>query len=89
MANIYICNNQFLIIEYYKKLIKIVGFIIDSLLLRRKKIKFQLIFKDGSKKIILNLQNIYYFLSSLSNFISLKLLNNSGIIYNNKNKILY
>lgn len=38
---------------------------------------------------ILNLQNIYYFLNNLCNLVSLEFLNNSRIYHNNENKILY
>lgn len=52
-------------------------------------IEMQLGLKDCSKGFILNLQNVYYFLNSPCNLISLELLNNSGIFHDNKNKALY
>lgn len=88
-VDVYIYNNQFLIMEDYNKPIKIGRSILNRSLLGRKKIQLQLSLKDSSKSFILNLQNVYYLLSSQCNLVSLKLLNNSKIFYYNKNKILY
>ncbi len=44
---------------------------------------------DGSEGIILNLRNVFYLPNSPSNLISLSLLNNAGIYYNNEQQALY
>lgn len=41
------------------------------------------------EKVIFTLNNMYYLLSSPSNFVSLALLNNNKIYYDNKNEIFY
>lgn len=61
----------------------------DGLLPGRRKIRLQLGLKNKTKGFILNQGNVKYFLSNLCNLISFKLLNNSKIFYNNKNKTLY
>lgn len=61
----------------------------NRLLPERRKPQLQLRLKNKTKGFILNPRNVNYFLSKLYNFISFKLLNNSKIFYNNKNKILY
>lgn len=45
--------------------------------------------KNKSKKAIFYFKDVFYPLSSLLNLVSLALLNNSKIFYNNKNKITY
>lgn len=75
VVNVHICNNQRLITNYTKKVIKIGGFTIDVVLLGRKKVKIRLAKKDGSKNLLLILTNIFYLPNSPSNLISLELLN--------------
>lgn len=89
MADIYVCNNWCLITKYYKKLIKVGRFIANSFPAVREIIQIWPKLEDGSKEMILNLQNVYCFLSSLCNLMSFKLLNNNKIYYNNRNKTLY
>lgn len=88
-ANIYICNNWFLMTEYYKKLTTIGKSIIDSSSPGKARIQFRLGLKDGNKGMILNLQNVYYLLTSSYNLVNLRLLNNNRIFYDNRNKTLY
>ena len=45
--------------------------------------------KDGTEKMKLTYNNLFYLLNRLSNFLSLKLLNNFEIYHNNKDQILY
>ncbi len=56
---------------------------------RRGKIRIRLGFEDGSEGLVLNLQNVYYLPSSPCNLVSLRLLNNSGILHDNENETLY
>lgn len=56
----------------------------DRVLLRQSTIQIRLTLEDRTEKIILNLCNIYYFLNSLLNLISLILLNNADIYYDNE-----
>lgn len=57
--------------------------------LQEEKIWLKLGLKDSSKRLILNLQNVYYLLKSSCKLVSLGLLNNSGIDHNNENQTLY
>lgn len=54
----------------------------------REKVRLRLA-NDNEDRVILNLKNVYYLPSSLSNLVSLTLLNNHGIYYNNKKERLY
>ncbi len=52
--------------------------------------KFRLrLANDNEDKVILNLKNVYYLPSSPSNLVSLALLNDHGIYYNNEKERLY
>lgn len=75
--------------EYQKPFTRIGGSISNRVSLGRRKIQLRLGLKDGSEGLILNLYNMYYFLNSLCNLVSLSFLNNNGIYYDNKNKTLY
>lgn len=85
----HVYNNLLLMTQYQKPPIKIGEFISDRISLGWGKIRFRLGFQSGSKGLILNLLNVYYFLYSLYNLVSLELLNNSRFYHNNKNKMLY
>lgn len=89
IANNYIYHNQKLIKEYYNKLTYIRKSLSNSLLQSCKKIHFCITSKNKSQRIIIDFKVVFLLLSSLSNLISLTLLNNSRIYYNNKNEILY
>lgn len=78
-----------MIIKYYKRLIKVDGFILSKIFTSHKKIQLYFSLKNNSKRLISNLNNIYYLLNNLYNLVNLAYLNDSDIYYNNKNKILY
>lgn len=59
-------------------------FILNKISLGKKSICLCLTLKDNSKSLILDAQNVYYFLSSFCNIMSLVLLNKSEIFYDNK-----
>lgn len=61
----------------------------NRVLLNCDKVYFSLSLKNNSESLISSFQNIYYLLNSFYNLVSLKLLNNGRIYYNNKFKILY
>lgn len=75
--------------EYQEQLTKIGRSILDNISLGQRKIQLRLSPKNGFKGLIFNFQNIYYLPKSLYNLISLGLLNDSSIYYDNKNKTLY
>ena len=75
--------------ENQKQPTKIGGSILDEISLGRRKIRLKFSLKNSSKRLILNLQNVYYLLKSICNLVSLDLLNDSGIYHNNRNEMLY
>lgn len=58
-------------------------------IIARERIQLRLGLKNGSKGLILNLQNVYYLPNSPCNLVNLELLNNCEIFYDNENKTLY
>lgn len=88
-VDINMCNDYLLMMEYQELSMKIGGSTSDRVSLRRRNIWLRLDFKNGSKRSILNLQNLYYLPKSPCNLISFGLLNDSGIYHDNKNEMLY
>ncbi len=75
--------------EYQERPTKIGRSTLDGISPGRGKIQLRLGLKNGSEELILNLQNVYYLPKSLYNLVSLGLLNDNGIYYDNKNETLY
>lgn len=76
-------------IEYKKRPVNMVRSMSNKVLLGCRKVCLHLSLKNNSKGLILNLQNVYYLPNNLCNLVSLRLLYNSKIYYNNKQKIWY
>lgn len=68
---------------------KIKRSISDGILPGKIRVKIRLALKDGIKKMILTLINVFYLFHNPSNLVSLGLLNNTGIFYHNKDQTLY
>ena len=88
-VDVHMYNNLKFLIEYLARPTKVVGSTSDGILQGYGTVKIRLVKKDGSKKVILNFQNVFYLLNSLLNLISLGLLNDTNIYHVNKNQILY
>lgn len=88
-ANIYVCNDLRLMTGYLANPIKVRNSTSDGILPGHEIVKIRLTKEDGSKKLILNLWNVFYLPNSLFNLVSLGLLNDIGIYHDNKNQILY
>ena len=88
-ADVHIYNNFRLLTEYLARSTKVVGSTSDGILPRYGTVKIRLIKEDGSKTVILNLQNVFYLPNSLLSLISLGLSNNTDIYYVNENQTLY
>lgn len=88
-ADAHICNDQALITKYQKPLLKIDDSISDAIFPSKGRIWLWHTLNDRSEGLVLNLCNVYHPSYSLCNLISLGLLNNNGIFYDNKNKTLY
>lgn len=61
----------------------------DSISPGRGKGKIRLILKDEIEGLVLTLTNAFYFSKSLSNLVSIALLNDAGIYHYNKDQTLY
>lgn len=86
VKDVYICNNSSLITEYYNKPTQIRSLTTNKISLGWGKLYF---LKDSYKKIVLNLNNIFFLFSNPFHLVSLGFLNIYKIFYDNKNKMLY
>ncbi len=75
--------------EFYDKLTRIVGSTSDGVSPGRGKVRLCLSQKDGTEGVILNLKDVFFLPSSPYNLVSLALLNNHKIFYDNENETLY
>lgn len=64
-------------------------FILDGISPGRRRIELCPSQRDDTEEVIFNLKNIFFLLSSTYNLVSLALLYNHDIFYNNKNEIFY
>lgn len=76
-------------IEYHKKHTWIRSSTVDGMLPGWKKMFLCLNLKNRHKKVILDLKNVFIISHSPFNLVSLGLLNNDRIFYDNENEILY
>lgn len=76
-------------INFVENSTKVKGLTSDGISPDREKVKIKLVLKDGKKKLLFILINIFYFPNSLSNLVSLSLLNDAKIYHHNKDQILY
>lgn len=88
-VNVYVCNDQRLITDFIEKPTKVKKSIVDSMSPRYGTVWIRSVLEDGSERVILNLRIIFYLSNSLSNLISLSLLNDANIFYDNKRHNLY
>ncbi len=75
--------------DFAEKPTRVTGSTSDGVFPGQITVQIRLALEDGSERIILNLQNVFYLLNSLSNLISLSLLNDTGIYYNDQQQALY
>lgn len=68
---------------------KVGGLTSNDILPSREKIKIRFALKDRIEGLVFIFINVFYCSNSLSNFVSLGLLNNAGIYYHNEDLILY
>lgn len=76
-------------IDYHEHPTKIGGSTSDGISPGRGKVRLRLAKKDGSEGLILNLSNVYFLPNSPSNLVSLALLNDSDLLHDNENEVLY
>lgn len=89
VVNVYIYNNLGLITDFTERPTRVRDSIADGVSPECKMVQIRLALENRSKTLILKLQNVYYFLNSPSNLVSLSLLNKASIYYNNKFEALY
>ena len=88
-ADVHVCNDKSIMMEYQERSTKVGGSTSDGVSPGRGKVCLRLGLEDDSEGLLLNLQNVYYLPNSPCNLVSLGLLNNSGIFYNNEFENLY
>ena len=88
-TDIHVCNDLRLMTDFIKKLTNVRGSTTDRVSPGCGIVWIRLALEDGQEGVILNLWNVFYLLNSPSNLISLSLLNNANIFYDNKHHILY
>lgn len=69
--------------------IRVEGSKADGVSLGRETVQIRLALKDGGKGLILNLQNVFYLSNNPSNLVSLGLLKDASVYYNDKCQALY
>lgn len=87
-ADVHVCNDKQLMHEYIDRPIRIGGSTSEGVSPGRGKVRLRLA-NENKDGVILNLKNVYYLSSSPSNLVSLILLNDHGIYYNNEKEKLY
>ena len=88
-ADVYVCNDLRLMTDSAEKPTRVGRSTSDGASPGRGTVQIRLALEDGCKRIILNLRNVFYLSNSPSNLISLTLLNDVGIYYNNEEQALY
>ena len=89
VVDIHVCNNKSIMAKFQERPTKVRRSISDRVLPGREIVCLSLGVEDGLEGLILNLKNIYYLSYNLCNLVSLRLLNNNGIFYNNEHENLY
>ena len=88
-ADVYICNNKFIMAEFQKRFTKIEESTSNEVSPERWRVCLRLGLKYSLEGLFLNLKKVNYLPSSSSNFVSLGHLYNSGISHNNKCENFY
>lgn len=88
-ADVHVCNDLRLMTDFHNNPTKVGGSTSEGISPGRGTVKIRLAMEDGREGLILNLRNVFYLPNSPSNLVSLGLLNDAGIYYNNENQSLY
>lgn len=84
LADMHICNDKRLMIDFIQNPTKVRGLTSNSISLGRGKVKIRLVLKDEIERLVLTLTNVFYLPNNLFNFVSLGLLNNGRIYHHNE-----
>lgn len=82
-------NNRKLMTKFYNKPMQIGGSTSDEISLGQGQIELYFSQRDNTEGVILDLKVVFFLPNSSCNLVSLPLLNNYSIFYDNKNKTLY
>lgn len=88
-ADVHVCNDLRTVTDFTENLTRVGGSTSDGISPGRGTVKIRLAMEDGNEGLILNLRTVFYLPNSLSNLVSLGLLNDAGIYYDNENQSLY
>ncbi len=88
-GDVHVCNDLRLMTDFAERPTRVGGSTSDGVSPGRGTVLIRLALEDGTEGVILNLRNVYYFPNSPSNLISLSLLNDAGIYYDNEQQALY
>lgn len=88
-ADVHIYNDKLIMTVYQRQPTKVSRSTLHRVSPGRKRVCFRLELENGLESLILNLENVYYLPNSPYNLLSLGLLNNSGIFYDNKYQNLH
>lgn len=88
-ADVYVCNDLRLMTVFIEKPTNVEGSTVDVVSPGRGSGQIRLALEDGQEGVILNLRNVFYLSNSPSNLVSLSLLNNANIFYDNEHHTLY
>ena len=75
--------------DFTEKPTRVGGSTADSVSIGRRTVCIRLALEDGSERLIFNLRNVFYFPNGPSNLVSLGLLNDAGVYYDNERHTLY
>lgn len=87
--DVHVCNDLRLMTDLIEKPTNVRGSTADKISPGCGTVWIRLALEDRQKGVILNLQNVFYLPNSPSNLVSLSLLNDTNIFYNNERHILY
>lgn len=88
-VDIHVCNDLRLMTNFIEKPTNAGGSIVDGISPGSETVQIKLDLEDGQEEVILNLCNVFYLSNSPSNLVSLSLLYEANIFYDNQHYILY
>lgn len=88
-VDIHVCNDRRLMTDFTERPTRVGGSTADGVSPGRETVQIRLALEDGSEGVILNLRIVFYLPNRPSNLVSLSLLNDAGVFYDNKRHIIY
>ena len=89
MTNVHVCNNPRLVTNFTERPPRVEESTVDDVSQGCGTVRIRLAIEDGSQRFIFNLWNVFHLPNIPSNLISLGLLNDAGIYYDNERQALY